>query len=491
MLPIPIRTGYRVESWIKAKDIYQNFFEKIILTSIYKCRRHRMKRITKYFEKGFYVGSYLLTAPYYFFYRQRLIRDLQRSWELGDKGYVDFQKRHVNFITKAAFHTEHYRKLYEAGKLNLQSSLSDFPLISKEIIKKNPKVFVHENRFIAHSQQNTGGSTGEPFYFFTSLRNRHIELAHQRFFYERFGYSKGDIIWSLDGVRINSSKLNNNIFWKKRKINFPFGRLRLAATVLNKENAHHYLTKIIDGKPAFLRGYPSAISFLAESIVNQGLESKFSFLKAIMLTSETIDNNQIRISEKAFSCPILPQYGMTESCAFGFTEAGKLKYYCSPYYGVTEILDEKEEQVAKGEVGEIVLTSLGNNYQPFIRYKTGDLAQFGGVFNGFTILESLLGRTQDYIVDKNNNSVMVVGLIFGSHSSVFNKLNTWQIFQEVPGFIDVRLLPEKNWGVEDEKSLLNLLNYNNSFDINLIYTDEFILTKSGKRKFIIQTLRKN
>lgn len=212
-------------------------------------------------------------------------------------------------------------------------------------------------------------------------------------------------------------------------------------------------------------------------------------MKGIMITSENIEENQIMQINKAFNCPVLPQYGMTESCAFGFSKANDLIYYCSPYYGVTEILNSEGNQVLPGEIGEIVLTSLGNNYQPFIRYKTGDIAIYGGENNGFTILNKIIGRTQDYIVDIDGLKIMLVGLIFGSHTKVFAKIKIWQIIQEKSGLILIKILTEKGWAEEDEIEIKKIFWCNNKITTTILYTSDFTLTNAGKRKFVIQNIK--
>lgn len=51
---------------------------------------------------------------------------------------------------------------------------------------------------------------------------------------------------------------------------------------------------------------------------------------------------------------------------------------------------------------------------PFIRYKTGDLAIYGGETElGETILTKLLGREVDCIYNKGGKKIYLVGFIFG------------------------------------------------------------------------------
>ena len=53
-----------------------------------------------------------------------------------------------------------------------------------------------------------------------------------------------------------------------------------------------------------------------------------------------------------------------------------------------EVLDENGQHVKEGETGEVVVTSFSNYVMSFIRYRTGDLVEYGGKKNGIVILKS-------------------------------------------------------------------------------------------------------
>ncbi len=58
--------------------------------------------------------------------------------------------------------------------------------------------------------------------------------------------------------------------------------------------------------------------------------------------------------------------------------------------------------VAPGEDGEVVVTHLDNWAMPFIRYRTGDVAQFDNTSCGcgrhLSIMKKIQGRTMDFVV---------------------------------------------------------------------------------------------
>lgn len=75
-----------------------------------------------------------------------------------------------------------------------------------------------------------------------------------------------------------------------------------------------------------------------------------------------------------FHCPILSTYATTETCTT-FAE-GPLCHggHLNPALAIVECLDEAGAPVPEGRVGEIVVTPLGVEGLPLLRFRTGDMA---------------------------------------------------------------------------------------------------------------------
>lgn len=439
-------------------------------------------------SKYYYILRVILRHPFHSYNVKRISFYLKSDWFNRTSYHKKFQKKQFIKLKKQAKKTHFYKKILSQIE---DSTLEDFPVISKNEIRKSPNNFL--NNFFLNPKNlcNTGGSSGNPFYFYISPNLRDFEFSHQKFFFDRLGYNKNDLIYSLDGTKISKEKVKNAIYWKTNiGRGFPYGKVHFSVLELNRFTTESFLGKILQDKPAFLRGYPSGMEDLALFIIKTKISYKFNFIKGILLTSENISSPQVDVIGKAFNTKVYPQYGMTEACVFGFTNANSLKYFCSPFYGFTEVLNDHNQHVKIGEVGKLVLTSFGNYYQPFIRYSTGDLAEYGGVDNGFVILNKIVGRTQDYIVDKENNKNMLVGLIFGAHLSAFKAIKTWQIKQDIPGYISVTIDREvSKWEDKYESELILTLSCNKKINVNINYSSDFIYTNSGKRLFLIQNIK--
>lgn len=118
-------------------------------------------------------------------------------------------------------------------------------------------------------------------------------------------------------------------------------------------------------------GLPQQLLALSESV-------PFGQLKSMLLCSDYAPDVLRWRIEQNCGCETFLHYGATESGLGGAVE-------CTAHYGVhiresdllIEIVDPKTgQQLPDGVAGEVVLTTLGREAMPLIRYRTGDIASF-------------------------------------------------------------------------------------------------------------------
>ena len=207
------------------------------------------------------------------------------------------------------------------------------------------------------------------------------------------------------------------------------------------------------------------------------------------MTAENAYDWQIENIKKAFNTSIFFQYGQSEVCVFGYTVDETYVYFCSPFYGLTEVLNSEGVQVKKGEIGEIVATSFYNFALPFIRYRTGDLAVFNGDENGIIRLGKIIGRTQDFIYTQHNERVALTALIFGQHYHAFRNIRKWQIAQDIPGKVTIKIVKGEGFSHEDKEEIKEKFRSTCDIETNFEFVDSIQLTKRGKLKFLVQNIK--
>ena len=270
----------------------------------------------------------------------------------------------------------------------------------------------------------------------------------------------------------------------------PYGGMALSSMYLNKKNINEYLNFIIGFRPDFIRGYPAFISEIAAFVINNNIDINFR-IKAIEVTSELCTESQANLISKAFKAKVIGQYGHTEACVFGYTIDDTMTYYCSPLYGWTEIIDDDDSHVDLGHEGEIVVTGFSSFGFPLIRYRTGDRAIYGGTKNGIVILKKVLGRTADYVVGYDNEKVLLTALVFGQHYNAFSRINRWQIIQDLPGIVKIIIDKSNEFTLKDEEEISKTFYKVGKVKVEFDYGYNFIKTKAGKMKFVVQNIAIN
>ncbi len=418
----------------------------------------------------------------------RGLRLLERSHAGLAHDFAPERARRLRAILRyAAREVPYYARVLRAHGVvpDDPSTLTRLPLLSKSLIRRNRADLVsREIGVLPHYAMNTGGSTGEPLEFLVSP---HADRIHHAFLYRMLGYEPGEPVIAFDGSSVPADLRARGVFWIPKGPDVPYGRLSFSSLYLTDGNVGRYVDAVLAVRPAILRGYPSFIHALAKDVLARGLEPA-SRVKGVVLTSEQIHPNQIEAIRRAFATRVILQYGMSEVCAFGYTLDETYAYHLSPFAGLTEVLREDGRHVGIGEAGEIVVTSFTNRAMPFLRYRTGDVAVYGGEERGVVRLARIEGRTQDFVIRGDGQKVGLTALIFGCHYHAFGHIKRWQLHQREPGEVIVRVVRDAGYGDEDEEEIRRNFAAIAGIATRFEYVDDVSLTPRGKSRMIVQEL---
>ena len=396
----------------------------------------------------------------------------------------------TNFLKYSYENTNYYKKLFDDNNINIEEE-EDFekiPFLSKEIINKNLPSLLSEKFSIGELlKRSTGGSTGKPLMFYSNSKAGIADSGHHRYLYSIMGYDKGDLIIGCGGIQIDDSLKAKNIYWIKNKGNV-FGDYMFSVLYLSEKNISTYVNKILQLKPNIMRGYPSFYDRLATYINDNSIKIDFN-IKGINLTAEMCSITQRRNIERAFSTMIYFEYGHKEISLYFYTQDNNYEYISSPIYGYVEVLDDQGKKTKIGEIGNIVTTGFNNFGMPFIRYKTGDLGKLSYRNGGIIHLEEIHGRTQDFLVDKNKNKIYIISTIYGNKLNAFNNFYRWQIFQEITGKAEIRIIKKPSFTLNDENEILDFFSFFKGIDFFIKYVDSIKKSKIGKYNLLVQKIQ--
>ena len=153
---------------------------------------------------------------------------------------------------------------------------------------------------------------------------------------------------------------------------------------------------------------PTYALHLAEVAAREGLDLAASKVRKIFVAGETGGSVAIvreRITIAWHGAEVLDHYGMTEVGPVAYQEIGRpgLLHIIEDSYFPEIVHPQTGAMTPLGEVGELVLTTLGRTACPLLRYRTGDLVRRDPEALGFALADGIIGRADDMVVIRGVN----------------------------------------------------------------------------------------
>ena len=385
-----------------------------------------VKKIVKLIPMQMRLGGRTFIEWYHF---------IKRTEYWNRKKLLRLQAYLLNRILKHAVkHVPFYRRLGIKLSGDPFKDLLKFPIVDKETIQSNLKLFISDNiSSLKVYKVTTGGTSGRQLKFYLDSATYGIEWAFMINLWERVGYRFGDRVISIRGVEFK--KADKGIFWQEQPV---YNALELSPFHMSYNNLSKYVKIIKNWKPRFIHGYPSAITILAKYIIENRIKD-IPKIRAILLCSEKPYPEQRRIIEKAFNARTFSWYGQSEKVVLAGECEHTTFYHVFPQYGHLELINPRSGEVLEeyNRLGEIVGTSFITRAMPFIRYRTGDLTKLMPIKNclcgrHYTLIDEVEGRwRQEMIVGKSGTLFSTAAI--NIHSDVFDKV--LRLFQK--GVIEI------------------------------------------------------
>ncbi len=234
------------------------------------------------------------------------------------------------------------------------------------------------------------------------------------------GYTANDIdAWSdliarsltmvgLSNKDVIQNSMNYGLFTGGMGFHYGVEKLGAMTVPAATGNTARQLEMMIDFGVTAVHCTPSYAFYLAETAEELDLIDKLS-LKAAIFGGEPWSENTRKKLEKRLNLKAYDCYGLSEmigpGVGFECQEQDGLHIWNDNF--LVEVLDENGEQVAEGEKGELVLTSLNKEGFCNIRYRTGDMTRLlesdCACGRTTTKISRLLGRVDDMLIVRGIN----------------------------------------------------------------------------------------
>ena len=392
-------------------------------------------------------------------------------------------------IRHAVQQTEGYRELYRkagvcAEDMRSPADLRLLPMVTKQTLQENLPAFTAPTQGATYG--TTGGSTGIPFGFYVTREDERRESAFMHAAWRRVGWNHRMPTAVLRGAFVGS----RHETWKLE----PFwNQLNLTSYYLTPETLPEYVALLDRHRIEVVHGYLSSYLLFCDLLAESGLKLRRAPKLAVLGSENLYDWQLARFTEVLPETRVFSWYGHAEKVVLAPWCEHSRRLHLWPFYGMTEILDERGTPVGEGGEGEIVGTSLHVRATPFIRYRTMDMAVKGpercpDCRRPFATMERVMGRLQEVIVTGKGRYISMTAVNF--HDRIFDRLRQFQFLQETPGQLVFRYVPKLPLAASEELAIREGLMKKLGDDIALQMreTNAIELTARGKLRFLDQRL---
>jgi phenylacetate-CoA ligase len=396
----------------------------------------------------------------------------------GLKIYETLQlfKKH-QYLPKEELDKIRLQKLEELFSIAKQStvyyapfnSYDELPLLTKNIMKEHPDHFLSKFYKDKLFKKATGGTTGTPFVYYTSVNAQSHLWAGLLLSWESTGYEFGDKVAFVAGNALMKSTTRHGIFYRLMNIDlYP-------AASMNDKIIAHYLKAIRQNKTRLIYGYAMAINTVADYIKNNNVPA-LRELKGIVCTSEMLTDKMRADIEDAFGVKVFNQYGCNE--------AGISAFECD--HSKMHLISTRSVYETDAD-GNLAGTDLANEAYIFMKYDTGDIVELTNekcsCGRCYPILQKVIGRSNDLVIDMKNKKF---------HSSYFNflfktdkSIRQYQVLFDENSIL-INLLVDDNFTAAKQQNYLNTIKSNLYFDSYEIKTNvKFYSKNNAKHTYII------
>ena len=386
-----------------------------------------------------------------------------------EKDYIF--KRVYNLVAFALENVEFYRQYYAENHFDLRElrsfeDIRKIPIVSKKILQNYP-LRERSSGKLRRSVAYTGGSTGEPFVFYSDHQQIGHEWAYMFHIWRKLGFRQDDLLLSL-ALEPKKSPVFYDALRHSLVLNIHYPYETLVKAFLNVPETKR--------RVVFFRGYPSAWSeFLCfcETKFPEVLVEIKKNLRGSFLASEFPLPVFRQTIERATDRPTISWYGHSERAILAWEKSKPYLYETEQAYGYCETVTDSDGFTS------LVGTAYWNYAEPFIRYRVDDgvrvIESKNGILRSFEISD---GRIGDYLIDKSGKKFSITHLNLSCRESTWAVARSVQVEQPEPGRIILWIAPRVPASTSELKKAFDFNDLN--LDIEYKTVERPIVTSRGK-----------
>jgi phenylacetate-CoA ligase len=303
-----------------------------------------------------------------------VIPEIERRSKAEIKAYQE--TRIPELLTYLSKNSKFYAEKFRENKIDIfqiktLEDLTKIPVTSKEDLQRRTKDFICVDPDKIIDYNTTSGTLGEPVTFV--LTEKDLErLAYNEYLSLICSDGKPEDIYQMMVTIDRRFMAGIAYFLGLRKMGAGVVRVGPGNTALQFDTFNRI-------KPTALITVPSYLVKMIDFAEENGIDINKTTVKKAVCIGEPIRSNDFtlntlgkRITDK-WNIKLYSTYASTEmGAAFNDCIHG-LGGHHHPKLIIVEFLDENNQPVKENEPGEVVITTLGVEAMPLLRFKTGDI----------------------------------------------------------------------------------------------------------------------
>ncbi len=426
----------------------------------------------------------------------KFVREAERTQWLPPEQLQQLQLTRLKaLLSHAATNCPFYaRRFAEAGfdPAAVQSlrDIERLPVLTKSDIQQHRDELTAAGLPTSERVPNqTGGSTGSPLRFFMSPDSVYRRIANT-IRHDRWAglepYHKGAAIWGhrrdLNAPRSTMDNLRDRFFSR---------RVILDTSEITEEKLARFVERLNKEKPSTYVAYANAIYLIARFIKEREITG-YHRPKSIITSAEVLTDDQRRLLEDVFACPVFNRYGSREFSVI----ASECEAHSGLHIAADTLLVEiirNDRACRPGELGQIVITDLHNYALPFIRYRIEDMGMLletrCSCGRTLPMMEIVGGRVTDFLVTPEGAVVSGAAMTIYFIARVPGIVQA-QLVQKKKDFLMLRLAVDQSFGEDSKRMIAESVNrfFGPLMKYEIEQVDSIPVEASGKYRFSISEI---
>ena len=271
-----------------------------------------------------------------------------------------------------------YKQLFSKKNIDIKriktvEDLIKIPVTTKDDLQKNNADFLCVDQSKIIDYVTTSGTTGKPVYFGLTDKDLDRLAYNEALSFACSKVTKNDTIQLMTTID-RRFMAGLAYFLGARKLGASIIRVGAGIPELQWDS-------ILKFKPNYLIVVPSFLLKLIAYAEQNGIDINSSSVKGAICIGEPLKNQDF--TPNVLSQKILEKWDIQLYSTYASTEMNTAFAACEHQVGghlhpeliITEILDDNNQPVKNGEAGELVITNLGVEGMPLLRFKTGDIVK--------------------------------------------------------------------------------------------------------------------